>query len=109
MSQKGKPINKEAFKMLAAEIGLNAAARKLGIPIPTAKSRAQRGHWNLPKRKRVGTRKVHPASLLHPEPVYAAQQATHEELEEQTKTGLMLALAKAAQKAGVHSDARSAV
>ena len=29
-----EPVNKEAFKMLALEIGLNAACRKLGVPNP---------------------------------------------------------------------------
>src|SRR5690349_15015270 len=45
------PVNKEAFRMLAQEIGLNAACRKLGIPISTGKSWARRGNWELPKRK----------------------------------------------------------
>jgi hypothetical protein len=43
-------VNKEAFKMLATEIGLNAACRKLDVPIPTGKSWARRGDWQLPKR-----------------------------------------------------------
>jgi hypothetical protein len=43
-------VNKEAFKMLALEIGLNAACRKLSVPIPTGKSWARRGGWKLPKR-----------------------------------------------------------
>jgi phosphoribosylformylglycinamidine (FGAM) synthase-like enzyme len=30
-----KTVNKEAFRMLAVEIGLNEACRKLGVPIPT--------------------------------------------------------------------------
>ena len=33
-----KTVNKEAFRMLALEIGLNAACRKLSVPIPTGKS-----------------------------------------------------------------------
>ncbi len=38
-----KTVNKEAFKMLALEIGLNAACRKLDVPVPTGKSWARRG------------------------------------------------------------------
>jgi uncharacterized protein YjcR len=45
-----KTVNKEAFRMLALEIGLNEACRKLGVPIPTGKSWARRGGWQLPKR-----------------------------------------------------------
>jgi hypothetical protein len=61
-----EPINKEAFKMLAVEIGLNEAARRLGVPIPTAKSWAQRGKWNLPRRKGGGRPKAYPVSSQHP-------------------------------------------
>lgn len=32
-----KTVNKEAFRMLALEIGLNEVCRKLGVPIPTGK------------------------------------------------------------------------
>jgi hypothetical protein len=45
-----EPVNKEAFRMLAVEIGLNDACRKLDVPIPTGKSWARRGGWQLPKR-----------------------------------------------------------
>jgi hypothetical protein len=94
-----QPVNKEAFKMLAMEMGLNAAARRLGIPIPTAKSWAQRGGWKLPKRKGGGVPRSLPASsasVLHP--IADALDATHKELESATKTGLMQTLVKAAQQ-----------
>jgi hypothetical protein len=97
--KKPQPVNKEAFKMLAMEIGLNAAARKLGIPIPTAKSWAQRGGWKLPRRKGGGiprSLQASSASVLHP--IADALDATHKELEGATKTGLMQTLAKAAQQ-----------
>ena len=45
--------------MLAIEIGLNEAARRLGVPVPTAKSWAQRGKWNLPRRKGGGRPKAY--------------------------------------------------
>src|SRR5215469_17865745 len=84
------PVNKEAFKMLAMEIGLNEAARRLGIPIPTAKSWARRGKWNLPKRKGGGISRSLPASIASSvHPIADALDATHKELEDATKTGLM--------------------
>jgi hypothetical protein len=63
MERTKAPVNKEAFKMLATEIGLNEAARRLGIPIPTAKSWSRRGNWNLPLRKRGGVSRSLPASI----------------------------------------------
>jgi hypothetical protein len=93
-----QPINKEAFKMLAIEIGLNEAARRLGIPVPTAKSWARRGKWNLPRRKGGGVSRSLPASIASsPHPIADALDASHKELENATKTALMQALTKAAK------------
>jgi hypothetical protein len=94
---KPQPVNKEAFHLLAMEIGLNEACRKLGVPIPTGKSWARRGGWKLPKR--TGGRpsralSASSASSLHP--IADALDATHE-LEEVTKTSLAQAIAKAAK------------
>jgi hypothetical protein len=75
-----EPVNKEAFKMLALEIGLNAACRKLGVPIPTGKSWARRGGWKLPKRSGGRPCRTLPessASTLHP--VADALVSTHGE------------------------------
>lgn len=92
-----KTINKEAFKMLALEIGLNAACRKLGVPINTGKSWARRGGWELPKRPGGRPQRSLQATSLHP--VADALVATHKELEGATKSGLMITAAKAATKA----------
>jgi hypothetical protein len=92
-----KTVNKEAFRMLACEIGLNAACRKLGVPIPTGKSWARRGGWQLPKRPGGRPGRTLSASSLHP--VADALVATHKELETKTKTGLMQTAAKAAEHA----------
>ena len=92
---KPQPVNKEAFKMLAMEIGINAASRKLGVPIPTGKSWAQRGGWDLPKRKGGRPELKLDASSLHP--IADALDATHKELEEGTKTALMQTLHRASQ------------
>ena len=92
-----KIVNKEAFRMLALEIGLNAACRKLGVPIPTGKSWARRGGWKLPKRLGGRPGRTLSASSLHP--VADALVETHKELETKTKTGLMQTTAKAATHA----------
>jgi hypothetical protein len=81
--------------MLAIEIGLNAACRKLDVPIPTGKSWARRGGWQLPKRPGGRPQRTIEASSLHP--IADALGATHKELEEGTKTALMQTLHKAAR------------
>ena len=92
-----KTVNKEAFRMLAVEIGLNEACRKLDVPIPTGKSWARRGGWKLPKRPGGRPGRTLSASSLHP--VAEALVETHKELEAKTKTGLMQTAAKAAEHA----------
>ena len=83
--------------MLAVEIGLNEACRKLDVPIPTGKSWARRGGWQLPKRPGGRPCRTLSASSLHP--VAEALVETHKKLEAKTKTGLMQTTAKAAQHA----------
>src|SRR2546430_2967177 len=99
----GKTVNKEAFRMLALEIGLNAACRKLDVPIPTGKSWARRGGWQLPKRPRGRPGRTLSASSLHP--VAEALVETHKELEDRTKTGLAQATAKASEHAAEQDGA----
>jgi hypothetical protein len=93
--KKSQPVNKEAFRMLAVEIGLNEASRKLGVPIPTGKSWARRGGWKLPKRPGGRPQRTMEASSLNP--IADALDATHKELEAETKTALMQTLHKASQ------------
>jgi len=83
--------------MLAVEIGLNEACRKLDVPIPTGKSWARRGGWQLPKRPGGRPCRTLSASSLHP--VAEALVETHKKLEAKTKTGLMQTTAKAATHA----------
>jgi hypothetical protein len=92
-----KTVNKEAFRMLAVEIGLNEACRKLDVPIPTGKSWARRGGWQLPKRPGGRPGRTLSASSLHP--VTEALVETHKKLETKAKTGLMQTAAKAAEHA----------
>jgi hypothetical protein len=93
-------VNKEAFQMLACEIGLNAACRKLGVPIPTGKSWARRGGWKLPKRLGGRPSRTLPASSessLHP--IADALVSTHKELDSRTRTALAQATTRAAEGA----------
>jgi hypothetical protein len=104
--QKKTAVNKEAFKMLALEIGLNAACRKLSVPIPTGKSWARRGGWKLPKRPggRPGRAlTASSASSLHP--IADALAESHKELEEGTRSDLARATRNAAAHAAVLPDA----
>jgi len=92
-----KTVNKEAFRMLAVEIGLNEACRKLDVPIPTGKSWARRGGWKLPKRP--GGRPCRTLSASSLNPIADALVTTHKEFETTTKTALMQTTAKAAEHA----------
>src|SRR5438552_2663052 len=100
-----KTVNKEAFRMLALEIGLNAACRKLGVPIPTGKSWARRGGWQLPKRPGGRPGRTLSASSLHP--IADTLVETHKELETRTKSGLARATTKAAEHAAEQDGATS--
>jgi hypothetical protein len=93
-----KPIDWEAVRVLAIELGAREAARRLGIKESTVLSRARRDRWNLPKRKGGATLKKASAITLQSKPGDVLI-ATHKELEGTTKTGLMLTAAKAATKA----------
>jgi hypothetical protein len=88
-------VNKEAFKMLAMEIGLNAACRKLGVPIPTGKSWARRGGWKLPKRPGGRPQRTIEASSLNP--IADALDATHKELADTARTSILQAVTNAAK------------
>jgi hypothetical protein len=83
-------VNKEAFEMLAIEVGLNEAARKLGIPIPTAKSWARRGKWKLPKRTggRPGRGLAESQLDANRTPIADALAQTHKEREAATRSQL---------------------
>jgi hypothetical protein len=90
-----KTVNKEAFRMLAMEIGLNAACRKLGVPIPTGKSWARRGGWKLPKRPGGRPQRTIEASSLNP--VADVLDATHKELADTARTSILQAVTNAAK------------
>jgi hypothetical protein len=68
--KQSKTVNKEAFRMLAVEIGLNEACRKLDVPIPTGKSWARRGRLEAAETPRGQTR-------THVERIQRVQFASH--------------------------------
>jgi hypothetical protein len=87
------PVDREAVRILAIELGAREAARKLGLNENTVLSWARRENWNLPKRTggpQAITLQSKPGDVLI---------ASHRELEGATKTGLMVTAAKAAAHA----------
>lgn len=83
--------------MLATEIGLNNAARRLGVPISTAKSWARRGKWQLPKRPGGRPQKTIEATGCMP--VADAHAASREELLDAASTAILDMIAKTATRA----------
>lgn len=52
MQEKNKsPVDREAVRVLAIELGAREAARRLGLNEDTVCSWARRYKWNLPQRK----------------------------------------------------------
>jgi hypothetical protein len=92
-TQTKPPVDREAVRVLAIELGAREAARRLWIKESTVLSWARRYDWKLPKRKGGGTSAI----TLHAKPGDALI-ATHKELEDATKTGLMQVLAKAVKQ-----------
>jgi hypothetical protein len=93
-----KPIDWEAVRVLAIELGAREAARRLGLKESTVLSRARRDKWKLPKRKGGATKASANAITLQSKPGDVLL-ATHKELEERTKTGLAQATVRAAEAA----------
>lgn len=91
--QTRSPVDREAIRVLAIELGAREAARRTGVNENTILSWSRRYKWDLPKR--TGGPK---AIELQSKPGDALI-ATHKELETKTKTALMQTVAKAAQLA----------
>jgi Putative ATPase subunit of terminase (gpP-like) len=97
-SQNKLPVDREAVRILAIELGAREAARRLGLNPNTVLSWAKRDNWELPNRKGGATKASANAITLQSKPGDVLI-ATHKELETKTKTALMQAVAKAAQLA----------
>jgi hypothetical protein len=87
------PVDREAIRVLAIELGAREAARRTGVNENTILSWSRRYKWDLPKRT-GGPKAIElqskPGDVLI---------ASHKELDGATKTGLMLTAAKAATHA----------
>jgi Putative ATPase subunit of terminase (gpP-like) len=90
------PVNREAVRVLAIELGAREAARRLGLNPNTVLSWAKRDNWKLPNRKGGATKASASAITLQSKPGDVLI-ASHKELEDGTKTALMQTLHKAAQ------------
>jgi Putative ATPase subunit of terminase (gpP-like) len=92
------PVDREAVRVLAIELGAREAARRLGLNPNTVLSWAKRDNWKLPNRKGGATKASANAITLRSKPGDVLLQ-THKELEDRTKSGLAQATARAAEAA----------
>jgi Putative ATPase subunit of terminase (gpP-like) len=92
------PVDREAVRVLAIELGAREAARRLGLNPNTVLSWAKRDNWKLPSRKGGTTKASANAITLRSKPGDVLLQ-THKELEDRTKSGLAQATARAAEAA----------
>jgi hypothetical protein len=97
------PVNREAVRVLAIELGAREAARRPGLNQNTVLSWAKRDNWKLPNRKGGATKASASAITLQSTPGDVLI-ATHRELEERTKSGLAQATARAAEAAASAAD-----
>jgi Putative ATPase subunit of terminase (gpP-like). len=89
------PVDREAVRVLAIELGAREAARRLKLNPNTVLSWARRYHWKLPDRRDIGRPAINPSALsLQSGDVLLDE---HKRLEGQTKTALMQTLHKAVQ------------
>jgi hypothetical protein len=92
--EQAKPVNHEAVRMLAMELGAREAARRLGLNEDTICSWSHREKWNLPKR--YGAPASVQASQLQASPVQALEDE-HKALEQRSKSAMAKAAANSAE------------
>ena len=98
------PVDREAVRVLAIELGAREAARRLGLNPNTVLSWAKRYNWELPNRKGGVTKASANAITLQSKPGDVLL-TMHKELEGRTKTGLAQATAKASEHAAEQDGA----
>jgi hypothetical protein len=96
------PVDREAVRVLAIELGAREAARKLGLNENTVLGWAYRYKWQLPKRN--GGAIASAQSIVPQSSPGDVLIATHKELEERTKSGLAQATARAAEAAATAEE-----
>lgn len=102
-SQNKLPVDREAVRVMAIELGAREAARRLGLNPNTVLSWAKRDNWKLPNRKGGATKASASAITLQSKPGDVLI-ASHKELEDGTKTALMQTLHRASQAVAARKD-----
>jgi Putative ATPase subunit of terminase (gpP-like) len=97
-SQSKPPVDREAVRVLAIELGAREAARRLGLNPNTVLSWSKRYNWELPNRRGGATKASANAITLQSKPGDVLL-ATHKELEQATKSSMARATARAAREA----------
>ena len=92
------PVDREAVRVLAIELGAREAARRLGLNPNTVLSWSKRYNWELPNRRGGATKASANAITLQSKPGDVLL-ATHKELEQATKSSMARATARAAAEA----------
>ena len=92
------PVDREAVRVLAIELGAREAARRVGVNESTVLSWARRDKWKLPKRTGGATKASASAITLRSKPGDVLI-ASHEELAERSRTAILQAGTKAAEAA----------
>jgi transposase-like protein len=90
------PVDREAVRVLAIELGARETARRLGLNPNTVLSWSKRYNWELPNRRGGATKASANAITLQSKPGNVLI-ARHKELEDGTKTALMQTLHRASQ------------
>jgi hypothetical protein len=98
LNAQSQPVNHEAVRMLAIEIGAREAARKLGLNEDTVCTWSAREKWKLPRRNVAGLSPVLQASLKATPA--EALLSSHKDLEERGKSAIARASVKSAEAHG---------
>lgn len=94
-NEQAQPVQREAVRMLALEIGARSAARKLGLNEDTVCGWSYRDKWKLPKRNGAGFQPVQESSLKAKPG--DALLSVHADLEQEGKTVIARAAVKSAK------------
>ena len=90
------PVDREAIRVLAIELGAREAARRVGVNESTVLSWARRDKWKLPKRTGGATKASASAITLHSKPGDVLIAGLKEN-EEATRTSMSIAARRAAE------------
>jgi hypothetical protein len=97
------PVDREAVRVLAIELGAREAARRVGLNPNTVLSWAKRDNWKLPNRKGGATKASASAITLQSKPGDVLIAGLKEN-EEATRTSLSHAARRAAEATAVRAE-----